>query len=399
MPARRSYFLWYGLGTATVGLLLLPLFEPAWFETPLFANHAFLAGLARLGLLALTPLMAWLATRGEQLVAKERRWVLFLALAAAVVGEAIHFWAIDRGNYHPGTEFADNTAWQLYMHRQILALNPAVLPHCYRFLPDSIVAIFWWLCGSFELSRIAYRLLFDALIFVCAYRCARVYLSDLFAGGVVLALAVLYPVSILNYGGQLTDPASHFSFAICLFCLLRRYEPAFGPNLFAGLLAKESVIVLAACRLFTGASRRRAVILATLYAVVALVLVVGVRLYVNHGAMHYRQISGVGLGHIRTNLAQIDRWGPSYLVTFGALLPGTVLGWRLMDRGFQLTCAVLLVSLFVSSLLFSWLTEVRNYVPAFLLLVIVNLRYLEAILGRAPASVPATGPLAPRAAP
>ena len=68
---------------------------------------------------------------------------------------------------------------------------------------------------------------------------------------------------------------------------------------------------------------------------------------------------------------------PLYLATLGVLLPGAALGWRLMDRAFRSTCLLVTIAVVVSSLLFSWLVEVRNLIPALIPLAIVNLKYVE----------------------
>lgn len=389
----KPYLSWYASSVFFLTLFLLPLYKPAWFANPLFEKHAFWQGAAQVVLITLTPLATWLALKGNQLEKAERKWAWFLVLCATAVCEVVHYWAVDRGHYLPVQMAADNTAWQLSMHKGIMALDPNYLPHSYRFLPDCIVTVFNWLSGSFELARIAYRLLFDAAMFVAVYRFARVYVSNLFAGGVVVVVTVLYPVSVLKYAGQFVDPASHFSFALCLFCFARNYEPPFGVGLFAGLFAKESVIVMSVSRFFMGSSRLKAIIPTAIYVVVSFAIALGIRLAVNRGHMSYGRISGVDFGHAWDNLKGYREWGLLYLASFGSLLPGTLLGWKLMDRSFHYVCLLVVLSVIVSSVFFSWLAEVRNMVPAFIVLAVVNMRYLESVFASPSAHIAPTGGL------
>jgi hypothetical protein len=190
-------------------------------------------------------------------------------------------------------------------------------------------------------------------------------------------LAALYPQIIFHYAGQMVDPASYLSFAACLFCLARRNDALFGPVLFLGVFAKESVIVMAVCRAFYGPDRRRAVLVAAGYLVVALFLVVAIRLKIT-GGFNYSTMSGVGLSHIRENILRwYPWWLPLYVCTLGLLLPGAILGMRFMDRSFRWTCVVITASVVISSTMFSWLTEVRNLGPALIPLAVANLRYAE----------------------
>jgi hypothetical protein len=69
-----------------------------------------------------------------------------------------------------------------------------------------------------------------------------------------------------------------------------------------------------------------------------------------------------------------------FAVTLGALLPGTIAGWRLMDGPFRATCATLAAATLGSNLAIGLFWEERNIVPAFIPLAVVNLRYLQARL-------------------
>src|SRR5690606_37519889 len=110
------------------------------------------------------------------------------------------------------------------------------------------------------------------------------------------------------YAGQPVDPLSHLSFVACLYFLSTRQEGPFLPTLLVGLLAKESVAVMAIARLFHGRSRLRAGLLAAFYLVVAVVVLGVVRYFVNGGTFSYDRISGVGPAHLLANLKGIHEW-------------------------------------------------------------------------------------------
>lgn len=372
----HHYVQWYGLGALFLAVFLAPVYWPKAFAAPLITAPGTQMA-ATVALLALCPIAAWCAAYGEPLGRKGRLAVVFVALSATAVCEVVHYWVVDRGHYFSPAQFADNTAWQQFMHPLIVSLDHGALPHSYRFLPDSIVKLFTSLCGDFAVSRIAYRLLFNGLLFVAIYRCARTYVSPLLAGAAVVVTVAIYPITILKYAGQFVDPISHLSFAACLLCLARNYEPGFGPSLLLGLFAKESVIVMAFARAFHGPTLRRALVMAAAYLVAATGVALAIRYAVIRSRVGYGQLSGMGLSHVPENLAGYREWILMYLATFGALLPGAILGWKYLDRPFRRTATTVVVATLGSSILFSWLSEVRNMMPAFIVLAIANMVYLQ----------------------
>lgn len=375
-PSIPPVVFWLGGAALLLAFGFTPLLWPQLYDGTIILDRPTLH-VVRVALGLGVPLLAWTALRGIDLATRDRSIVFFGCLAAAGVCEVVHYWVVDRGHYFPETQFADNTAWQLYMHRGILALDPGYLPHSYRFLPDCLVRILAALTGDFEYARILYRLAGNSLLFVTVFRLARHYVRTSWACGVVLSVVALYPVSILKYAGQFVDPLSHLSFAACLLFLAERREAGFASSLLVGLFAKESVVVMALCRAFYGRPWWRSATIGALYVALSMAVVAGIRTFVNHGHLAYGQVSGVGPEHVWTNLGKYPEWGPLYLVTLGALLPGTIAGWRLMDRAFQRTTITVVAAVVISSLLFSWLHEVRNLVPAFIVLAIVNARYLS----------------------
>lgn len=382
LSAKKQFVLWYILGALFVGVFLLPVLRLQWFAEPLFRSTSAQTAMTA-ALIALCPLAALWAFAGEPLGRKGRWAAMLLVLVATAICEVVHYWVIDRGHYFAPSQFADNTVWQEFMHNPIISLHWTALPHSYRFMPDTIVHVFKWLCGDFAIARIAYRLIFNALLFVAIYRYARTYVSELLAGGAVAIVVAVYPITILKYAGQFVDPMANCCFIAALACLARGYEPGFGPIVFAGLFAKESVIVAALCRLFYGANRWRALLATIGYVAIGAAILIKIRKVVmigDQGHTGMKAISGVDWKHIPDNLAGYKEWILMYVAAFAAVVPGTILGWRYMDRRFQLTAAVVIVSTLVSTLVFSWMSEMRNLMPAFVVMAIVNAAYLERTL-------------------
>jgi hypothetical protein len=376
MSNLRSYIYWYASAAVLTAACLLPILWPGQFSRSLIASEPAIF-LTRLVLLLLPLVVSFLALRTASVKPAERVVAWLFCVGCAAFSEVLHYWIVDKGHYFSPSLFADNTVWQEAMHRGIIWLRPDYRPHSYRFLPDCIVEIFRTFSGNFEFARISYRLLFNSLLFAGIFRYAKLYVSSVGSIAIMLIVLLFYPMTIIKYAGQLVDPLSHLSFVVCFYCLVAGNEPGFGVSLFVGILAKESVIVMAICRAFYGRNRVRAFLAACAYFIIGIGVAMGIRLFVNKGEMGYGSISGVDLSHVLVNLAKFSEWGPLYLLTLGTLIPGAVLGWKLMSEAFKATCIVVVSSVLVSSLYFSWLAEVRNLVPAFLPLAVINMKYIE----------------------
>ena len=127
----------------------------------------------------------------------------------------------------------------------MIGLRPEVLPHSYRFLPNSLVRLFEQVTGDFSTARHTYRNLFGVLLFYALYRFSRLFL--LHAGALFsLALwAMVSPVSYRYYLGQLTDPLSHLSFILAFIFIETEQFVYLLLTLTIGCLAKETVLVMA----------------------------------------------------------------------------------------------------------------------------------------------------------
>jgi hypothetical protein len=102
-----------------------------------------------------------------------------------------------------------------------------------------------------------------------------------------------------------------------------------------------------------------------------LAVYIGVRAWVLQGDLHYARISGVDEGFYAINW-QDSRWPPQLLCTVGPLVPFAVLAWQRAPRPLRWLTLYLAVVLFVSSLLFSWLVETRNFMPLVAVLAVLN---------------------------
>ncbi len=374
----KPFALWYGLSALGLALAIAPVIKLRPFRTPLF-HSPFAVWTVKCILLLLPFLAAWWVVRKAAVSLTERRVAWTICLGLTLLCEVVHYWVTDLGHSFPPEMVADNTVWQKNVHEAVLRLRTDHIPHSYRFLPNALLAEVRWLAGGdFEFGRLAFRLIANAVLFAMFYRLGRIYLqTGLAAVAVVVTMALIYPISVLRYAGQPTDPISHLSFVLCFYCLARRHEPGFGPSLVVGVFAKESVAVMALCRAFYGPTRLRAWVAAALYGAAALIAIIAIRLVVNSGTFAYERVSGVGSEHVLNNLRMYREWIPMFLVTFGLLAPGAILGWKYMDRPFRATTIVITLSVILSSLVFSWLVEVRNNVPAFLPLAIATMKYLE----------------------
>lgn len=381
-PSWRHYVGWYLSVLLFGGLCALPMIWPGSFSRPLI-SHEGLRLVVKWSLLLIPVLFVTGAIWTEPLGRRGRLAIILVALAGACLCENIHYWYVDKGHYLPPSEMENNTAWQWWMHGGILRGYRGFTPHSYRFLTDNIVALLHGVGGEFAFGRIIYRITANATLLVVLFRYARTYMSAAAAAGCMLVFVAIYPSTIQHYAGQFVDPASHLTFVLCLFCLARRYEPPFGPALFLGVYAKESIIIMALPRAFRDRLTPRSVLIAAGYLVIAVVLAAIIRIRLSEGRGAFTELSGVPFGHVWVNIAAWYRhWVPLYLLTIGILVPGAVLGWRLMDRPFQWTCVLLVLAMVGSSALFSWMTEVRNLVPALFPLIVVNLRYAEEVFRR-----------------
>ena len=352
---------------------LLPVFAPDRFPLGPQSGPRPLLGLYASLLLPLgVVFICWRMTDGDD----RRRKAGFLALLCLLAGllTYVHHTVIDRGAYFP---HQTNLEWQIEINEAAVSRDTDFVPHSYRFLPDSLVRLTAWLCGSFVVARTLYRFSFGLLLLFLIHRFARKFLPRARAALVVLFYCAVYPVTILAYAGQLADPMSHVSFVAAFLALHAGAFPAFLLAISIGALAKESVVAMIGYYVLFGRREDpmfwRNLILACAICAGTLIMA---RLPALRDGFSYGQVSGVGLSHISDNLGAWRVWLPQVLFTGGLFLPFVYLGWsRAASMPKRLTLFLLPV-LGLSNLVFSWIHEVRNFVPLLIPMAVITVGYL-----------------------
>ena len=297
--------------------------------------------------------------------------VAYFAFLLAAIINNLHGVMVDRGvNFFPNLTNAD---FQYTLQHAVMILSPTVIPHAYRFLPNCVVR--WMeLAGiNFFAARDIYRMVFGILVFYAMYRFARLYINYFGALVSMVLVAAVYPVSFELYAGQLTDPMSHLSFLLAFIFLS---TGAFAPlltTLLLGTLAKESVIAMAGYYVLFRRKDRNYWWKSAALCLGSVAVCLGVRLAVVHGDVKYTNISGVEPAFVLVNLRD-PRWPTLTLMTLGAYLPFLVFGWRKVAGELRLLAPFVAAALLLSSLLFGWLHETRNVMPAVFVLAVVAVR-------------------------
>jgi hypothetical protein len=185
-------------------------------------------------------------------------------------------------------------------------------------------------------------------------------------------VVLLYPLSVLYYWGQLTDPLSHALFVLSLVYLLEDRPGPLALALALGVAAKETVVLLVpvylACYWRRGFKAWVVTALLGSAAVAAFVAVRSTGWRPGYGA-----INGTSGLMITTNLgigpplyvAAAPLWANYVhpLLFVGPFLPTLIWRWRRIDPRLRTACFTLTPLLLLSNLCFGWLYESRNYMP------------------------------------
>jgi hypothetical protein len=299
--------------------------------------------------------------------------LVFVVFLLTSITNNLHTFNVDQAtNYFS----YPNLVWQNNVHNLVMQFSPDVLPHSYRFLPNSIVRWMQLARIGFDSARDLYRLIFGLLLFYSIYKYARLYCDYTGALIAMLFSAAIYPVSFEHYAGQLTDPLSHLSFVLAFIFLETEEFALLLSTLLIGSLAKETVLAMAGYYLLFGRKERNYRLKAAVLCLAGTAVYIGVRLFVLHGTIHYNQVSGVTLDHAWENL-RTGVWEWPFLLTAGALLPFLALGWKETPASLKRQAVFLLPVLFISSLFFSWLSEARNFMPLVFVLAVAAGGYLS----------------------
>jgi hypothetical protein len=309
---------------------------------------------------------------------RAERWAIGLCvLILGLYTAEVHHVFVDKGSHFPDQ---DNLSWQRELHNHVVARDPAVIPHSYRFLPDSLIAIFRVLVRGYPEATVLYRIVFQSLVIFALYVWAGLHLSRRHALIPPLLYAIVYPMSNVGYAGQATDPMSHLSFLLAFIFIERGQFRELAFTIGLGVLAKESVAAMAFFYPFMARSDPRRWSRAAILVALAIAVLLSVRLWIADG-LEYKNVSGVGLEHLADNIVTDRRdWMHNLLYTVGVWLPLALWRWNEHPRTLRHLAVFLFCAIFASSAAFSWLRECRNFVPVVFVLTILATRRLASVL-------------------
>jgi hypothetical protein len=324
-------------------------------------GSTFIAYAMVLGLMLLTLVVrAWLDGRDDR-----HTLPVDLLLACVAAGlTLIHLEVVERS--------WEVVNWQIDKYLSILN-HQGDAPHRYRTLPYGFARLLERVTRDWIFSCVAYRWFFTWWFLWASYRLARHYHPLERSLFVVALVAAYYPLSILHYWGQLTDPLSHFLFVLSLIYLLEDRPWPLAASLALGVVAKETAILIVptyyACYWRNGL---RAVRVTAGLGVAGVAAFLAVRLH-QGWQPELENVNGLSALMIGTNLGigEPIAYGAAsvevgYLHVLLFLGPFAVLlgyRWREIDPRLRTACAVLTPLLLVSNVCFGWLYESRNYLP------------------------------------
>lgn len=357
-PWPEAVLRWLGLGL--VGLLsLLPLvieLKPVSFLNfsplgPWFGPLSLLTGLV-----AVIMVRAWADRRWEP-------WAIFANGGFALLAAGLTAWHW----YWVDTVHED---WQRDMYLNILN-GTAGPPHQFRFLPYGFTRLFERWCGDWSFACLLYRWFFTYWFIWAWYRYARLAHTPIRALITLSPLPLLYPLSVLYYYGQLTDPLSHCLLVLGLIYAVENEWVPLAAALALGILAKETAVLLIpvylACHWRTWFAWRNTALL-TVLAVGAFLTArlplgwwPGETINGVDGLMIGANL-GVGPQHAITNVPLYENYlHPALFVL--PFLPFIAWYWRRCDPRLRAVAATLTPLLLFSNLCYGWMYESRNYVP------------------------------------
>jgi hypothetical protein len=349
----------------TIGPLLLESwllqFRPARILPP-YASPVATAWGVTLVLLAMVlalAIRAWLDRAWEP---HATRHVVLFAIFAAIL-TFLHWLEVDRQS--------QNLEWQGQLYEGLLN-HEYEAPHNYRPLPYGFVRLIEWITHQWVFACLSYRWFFTFWFLWASYRLARRYLNPSRALVTLLPLVLLYPLSIFHYQGQLTDPVSHTLFVLAFLYLLEDRPLALAAALALGIMAKETVVLVAPAYLacywrrgwrswFITAGLGSACLAAFLAVRLPLgwwpggenLNGVGLVVWPNLGYEHPRALLTVPLW---VNLGH----PVLFVVPF---VPFIVWRWRHIPSHLRALFLVVTPLLLLSNICFGWLYESRNYMP------------------------------------
>lgn len=269
-----------------------------------------------------------------------------------------------------------NAEWQSVMHYQIMTSNPERIPYVYRFLPNSIVSLMTFFTDDFEYSKMMYRESFMFLLLFSIYYYGKIYYNHAVALVTVLFYAVVYPISIREYAGQLVDPMSHLSFVLAfIFIELDIFLYLFC-TIMIGIMAKETIILMSVYYLLKKILKRQPVYKALFLLACGVTMVFGIRYMIVHDFKMNKVTDDSMSFIVNANLSQFSRWWRQILFTVGIFVPFVTLSWRQSERQVKYLVLFLLPILLMIHSMISSLTETRNLVPVVIPMALLTANYL-----------------------
>jgi hypothetical protein len=290
-----------------------------------------------------------------------RNMALFAVLAACMT--LTHWFIVDRHD--------EVRQWQRRIYWQQFN-GDLEAPHNYRPLPYYFVRLVERLTDNWDFACLSYRWFFTAWFLWAAHRLARHYLDGRRALLTLIPLVMLYPLSILRYWGQLTDPLSHLLFVLAFLYVLENRPVALAGALTLGVLAKETAVIVVPGYLACYGRRGwlEWLVAGALGAVCAMAFLAARQPFGwRPGAAN---MNGAGL-MIGTNLgigeplaAMPCALWENYLhplLFVGLFVPAILWRWRVLDPHLRALFLVVTSLLLLSNVCFGWLAESRNYMP------------------------------------
>lgn len=245
------------------------------------------------------------------------------------------------------------------------------IPHCYRPLPFGFVRALELLTGDWTFSCVAYRTFFTWWFLWAWARFAGQFLSPKRAILSVLPILIYYPASTLHYYGQLTDPLSHFLFALALCYLVQDRYWLLLLATALGILAKETAVLIVPAYFFCNWRNGSAWLKAALLGLTCIGVFAAARLpWGWRPGASLTDVQGLMLG-ANLGIGKQAAWSTvplwaRYLHWTGFTIPFllviTYSRWRMAPR-LRILVLVLTPLILGCNLCFGWAYESRNYVP------------------------------------
>lgn len=349
--------------TGLLVVSLLPLCNYDYFSVPITIYN----GWFKLLLLGLPVVSMAACYRIDSGLAHRDKTSLFILIALlSLLLVDIHLMYIDIPSRLSCQYFPDatNADFQKFLHDNVMRLSPGTIPHSYRFLPDSFVSLLTFLTNDFEFSKFVYRETFMLLLLFAIYYYSRIYYSHQVAIVTLLFYAVVYQISIRDYAGQLADPMSHLCFILAFIFLELDMFAYLCVTVLIGILAKESIAVLAVYYVFKQLRGKRSPVKPILLVLACVGIIAAIRLYIVPD-FTYGDISGAGTWPlIKNNLLNYKRSWHQVFFTVGIFLPFVLLSWKTTAGPLKKLVLFLLPVLVLAHTIIGFLWETRNLIPA-----------------------------------